>query len=89
MYHIIKDLLPAGTEVRHAPTLSLSASGSGRRSRSGDQIVIVSSNWSSSFYDSGKMSQGQVCSQVSTLRVEPNVCLFLARISIGLSGVMS
>jgi hypothetical protein len=54
--HIIKDLLPAGTEVRHAHPLS--ASGSGRRSRSGGQIVIVSSNWSSSIIDFRKDESG-------------------------------
>ena len=50
---IIKDLLPAGTEVRHAPLSSL-----GQGKRIGGQINIISPKWSSSICDFRKDPTG-------------------------------
>ena len=49
---LIKDLLPSGTEIRHAPLQSYS----GRRV--GGQIIIISPKWSASITDFKKDETG-------------------------------
>ena len=52
---LIKDLLPSGTEVRHAPLPAYS----GRRV--GGQIIIISPKWSASITDFKQTKQDLVC----------------------------